>query len=119
MRPFHCTMKFWRKTLITLHDRSVEAISFTGSQSGILTDGAHRSARITAVRGDRIREELARGRVVIVAGFQGVNPETREITTLGHRCRPRARPIDSFGGLPLGQHTRALAAAASGGGGGR
>jgi aspartate kinase len=61
----------------------VEAISFTGSQSGILTDDVHRAARIIAVRPERIRSELANGRVVIVAGFQGVNPETREITTLG------------------------------------
>jgi len=68
---------------MALGDLGVEAISFTGSQSGILTDGAHRAARIVDVRPDRIRAELARGRVVIVAGFQGVNPETKEITTLG------------------------------------
>ncbi len=68
---------------MALHDLGVEAISFTGSQSGVLTDGAHGAARIVGVRPDRIRAELARGRVVIVAGFQGVNPETREITTLG------------------------------------
>src|SRR5690349_8944385 len=68
---------------MALGDLGVPAISFTGSQSGILTDGAHNAARITAVRGERIRAELERGRVVIVAGFQGVNPETREITTLG------------------------------------
>jgi aspartate kinase len=68
---------------MALHDLAVDAISFTGSQSGILTDGAHRAARITGLRPDRIRAELAAGRVVIVAGFQGVNPATREITTLG------------------------------------
>jgi aspartate kinase len=68
---------------MALHDLGVEAISFTGSQSGILTDGTHNAARIVAVRPERIRQELDRGRVVIVAGFQGVNPETREITTLG------------------------------------
>jgi len=68
---------------MALGDLGVPAISFTGSQSGILTDGAHRAARITAVRPERIRAELERGRVVIVAGFQGVHPETREITTLG------------------------------------
>ena len=68
---------------IALHDRGVEAISFTGSQSGMLTDGAHGAARIVGIRPDRIRAELGVGRVVIVAGFQGVNPETREITTLG------------------------------------
>jgi aspartate kinase len=68
---------------MALNDLGVEAISFTGSQSGILTDAAHSAARIVAVRPERIRGELERGRVVIVAGFQGVHPETREITTLG------------------------------------
>ena len=70
-------------TAMALHDLGVEAISFTGSQSGILTDEAHANARIVAVRPDRIRAELERGRVVIVAGFQGVSPVTKEITTLG------------------------------------
>jgi aspartate kinase len=68
---------------MALHDLGLPAISFTGSQSGILTDGAHSAARIVAVRPERIRAGLDQGRVVIVAGFQGVNPETREITTLG------------------------------------
>ncbi len=68
---------------MALDDLDIQAISFTGSQSGILTDDNHSAARIVEVRPDRIRAELARGRVVIVAGFQGVNPETREITTLG------------------------------------
>ena len=68
---------------MALGDLGVPAISFTGSQSGILTDGTHNAARIVAVKPERIRAELENGRVVIVAGFQGVNPETREITTLG------------------------------------
>ncbi len=68
---------------MALHDLDVEAISFTGSQSGILTGGPHSAARIVDIRPDRIRAELAKGRVVIVAGFQGVDPTTREITTLG------------------------------------
>jgi len=68
---------------MALQDLKVPAISFTGSQSGILTDGAHSAARIVAVRPERIRAALDRGQVVIVAGFQGVNPETKEITTLG------------------------------------
>jgi len=68
---------------MALHDLGVEAISFTGSQSGILTDESHSNARIQAVRPERIRAELARGRAVIVAGFQGVSPVTKEITTLG------------------------------------
>ena len=58
------------------------AISYTGSQCGIITDGSHTDARIIEVRGDRIRDSLARGLTVIVAGFQGVSLE-KEITTLG------------------------------------
>src|SRR5262245_38071943 len=68
---------------MALHDLGVQAISFTGSQSGILTDDAHSNARIVGVKPDRIRGALADGRVVIVAGFQGVAPVTKEITTLG------------------------------------
>jgi aspartate kinase len=68
---------------MALEDLHVPAISFTGSQSGILTDAGHGAARITAVRPERLRRELEQGKVVIVAGFQGVNPETKEITTLG------------------------------------
>jgi aspartate kinase len=59
-----------------------DAISFTGSQSGIITTDDHGNARIKEVRPVRIREELARGRIVIVAGYQGVS-EAKEITTLG------------------------------------
>ncbi|MEX2570324.1 MAG: aspartate kinase [Gemmatimonadota bacterium] len=58
------------------------AVSLTGSQAAIITDGAHTAARITEVRGDRVRAALDQEQVVIVAGFQGVSP-TREITTLG------------------------------------
>ncbi len=68
---------------MALQDLGLEAISFTGSQSGILTDDAHANARIIAIKPERISAELQRGRVVIVAGFQGVNPVTKEITTLG------------------------------------
>ncbi len=68
---------------MALQDLGIEAISFTGSQSGILTDGAHSNARIIAIKPERIRAALEQGRVVIVAGFQGVSPETKEITTLG------------------------------------
>ncbi len=67
---------------LALHARGVEAVSFTGSQSGIITDGAHTNARILEVRPVRILQELERGRVVIVAGYQGVSRE-KEITTLG------------------------------------
>lgn len=68
---------------MALGDLGVPAISFTGSQSGILTDAGHGAARIIDVRPERLRKELQQGKVVIVAGFQGVNPVTKEITTLG------------------------------------
>ena len=58
------------------------AVSFTGSQAGIVTDTAHRQAKILEIRGDRIREAIAAGSVAVVAGFQGVSTE-RAITTLG------------------------------------
>lgn len=68
---------------MAIHDRGVEAVSLTGSQAGILTDAAHGSARITGIRGERVQAALAEGKVVIVAGFQGVDPDSKEITTLG------------------------------------
>ena len=58
------------------------AISYTGSQCGIITDDSHNDARILEVKGDRVRESLAAGYTVVVAGFQGVSRQ-REITTLG------------------------------------
>ena len=61
----------------------VSARSFTGSQAGIITDTVHGKARILAVTPERVREALDAGHVVIVAGFQGVSRETRDITTLG------------------------------------
>ena len=67
---------------MAVNDRGCEAVSFTGSQSGIVTDTSHTRAKILEIKADRIREELGRGRVVIVAGFQGVST-TREVTTLG------------------------------------
>jgi aspartate kinase len=59
-----------------------EAISFTGSQSGIITNDRHVDARIIEVRPFRIQDELARGKIVVVAGYQGVSYR-REVTTLG------------------------------------
>lgn len=67
---------------MALADLGVKALSFTGSQSGILTTSHHRRARIEKILGDRIRKALAEGAVAIVAGFQGMSPE-KEITTLG------------------------------------
>ncbi|MCP3143682.1 aspartate kinase [Pyxidicoccus xibeiensis] len=67
---------------MALQEMGVPAISFTGSQSGIITNDAHSQARIVEVRPYRIHDELARGKVVIVAGYQGVSYK-KEVTTLG------------------------------------
>lgn len=67
---------------MALQDMDVSAISFTGSQSGIITTDAHSQARIVEVRPYRIQDELAHGKVVIVAGYQGVSYK-KEVTTLG------------------------------------
>jgi aspartate kinase len=67
---------------MAIREAGVEAISFTGSQAAIITDMRHTGARIEEIRADRIRQELEEGRVVIVAGFQGVS-RSREVTTLG------------------------------------
>lgn len=67
---------------MAIRDRGVEAISLTGSQAAIITDTTHTGARIEEIRATRVREELAKGSVVIVAGFQGVS-RMREVTTLG------------------------------------
>jgi aspartate kinase len=68
---------------IALNSRGIPAVSFTGSQAGILTDSSHGSAKILDIKGTRVSDSLAQGKVVIVAGFQGVDPESKEITTLG------------------------------------
>ena len=67
---------------IAIEARGEQAISFTGSQSGIITNDRHFDARIIEVRPHRLEDELARGRIVIVAGYQGMSYR-REITTLG------------------------------------
>ncbi len=67
---------------MALTSLGVDAVSFTGSQSGIITNDRHFDAEIVEVRPQRIWDELARGRVVIVAGYQGMS-RGREITTLG------------------------------------
>lgn len=59
-----------------------EAISFTGAQVGIITDTSHTRARILKINADKIKEELSKGKIVIVAGFQGVTLN-QDITTLG------------------------------------
>jgi len=68
---------------MALQARGVPAVSFTGSQAGILTDSSHGEARITKITGERVKNSLADGLVAVIAGFQGVDPVSREITTLG------------------------------------
>jgi aspartate kinase len=63
-------------------DQGEPAMSFTGSQAGIVTDTAHRKAKIVEIKSDRLREAIALGHVAVVAGFQGVST-ARDITTLG------------------------------------
>lgn len=67
---------------MAIHKLGKEAISFTGGQVGIITDANHSKARIKKINADNIRSQLKKGKVVIVAGFQGVTPE-HDITTLG------------------------------------
>ncbi len=67
---------------MAIQKRGHHAISFTGSQSGIITNDRHFDARIIEIRPHRIEDELARGSIVIIAGFQGMSYR-REITTLG------------------------------------
>ncbi|HYL52699.1 MAG TPA: aspartate kinase, partial [Acidimicrobiia bacterium] len=67
---------------MAVEDLGQPAVSFTGSQAGIVTDTDHGKAKIIEVRADRIRDALAAGKVAIVAGFQGVST-ARDITTLG------------------------------------
>jgi len=67
---------------MALAELGVEAVSFTGSQVGIITDTTHTKAKILEVKGDRARQALAEGKVAVVAGFQGVST-ANEITTLG------------------------------------
>jgi aspartate kinase len=67
---------------IAIRELGGDAISFTGSQSGIITNDRHVDARIIEVRPFRVQDELARGRIVVIAGYQGVSYR-REVTTLG------------------------------------
>ncbi|MBI3019483.1 MAG: aspartate kinase, partial [Deltaproteobacteria bacterium] len=60
---------------MALYQINVPSISFTGSQSGIVTDTSHTHAKILEIRADRIKEQLSLGKIVIVAGFQGVSTQ--------------------------------------------
>ena len=67
---------------MAIHKLKLEAISFTGSQVGIITDTSHTRAKIVKIGADKIRQALKAGKIVIVAGFQGMTPD-QDITTLG------------------------------------
>jgi aspartate kinase len=68
---------------MVINDLGFEAISLTGSQAGIVTDSGHTKARILEVKADRIRRALDTGKIVLVAGFQGVSQSSLDVTTLG------------------------------------
>src|ERR1700739_3776629 len=67
---------------LAIHELGGNAISFTGSQSGIITNDRHVDARIIEVRPFRVQDELSRGRIVVIGGYQGVSYR-KEVTTLG------------------------------------
>ena len=66
-----------------LQTMGYDAISFTGPQIGMITDGVHSKARILKITAERLKESIKEGKICIVAGFQGIFPETGDITTLG------------------------------------
>ncbi|HET9257740.1 MAG TPA: aspartate kinase [Pseudonocardiaceae bacterium] len=68
---------------MAIHDLGVDARSFTGSQAGVITTAAHGRARIIDVTPSRVRRALDQGAVALVAGFQGVSQDTKDVTTLG------------------------------------
>ncbi|MCB0857796.1 MAG: aspartate kinase [Solirubrobacterales bacterium] len=68
---------------MAIKDMGHNAVSLTGSQAGIVTDSSHTKAKIIDVKADRIREGLNEDKIVLVAGFQGVSTDSRDVTTLG------------------------------------
>jgi aspartate kinase len=68
---------------MAVHDLGFEAVSFTGSQAGIITDPVHTKAKIREITPVRILDALDRGRIVLVAGYQGFSRDTMDVTTLG------------------------------------
>ena len=68
---------------MALHDLGHDAISFTGSQAGILTDDSHMKAKILEIRADRLSAAIGGGNIALVAGFQGVSADNHNVTTLG------------------------------------
>ena len=72
---------------MAINNLGFEALSFTGSQAGVITDSVHGKARIIDVTPGRIREAIDSGAIAIVAGFQGISQDTKDITTLGRGGR--------------------------------
>ncbi len=68
---------------ITLNGMGVPAQSFTGRQIGMITDAVHMKARIRRITGEKLHDAIDQGNVCVVAGFQGINADTGEVTTLG------------------------------------
>jgi aspartate kinase len=68
---------------MAINDLGREAVSFTGSQAGIVTDTVHGKAKISEIRATRINDALDAGKIVLVAGFQGVSADSHDVTTLG------------------------------------
>jgi aspartate kinase len=68
---------------MAVHDLGYEAVSFTGSQAGIITDPVHTKAKIREITPVRVIDALDRGRIVLVAGYQGFSRDTMDVTTLG------------------------------------
>ncbi|MBC2641585.1 MULTISPECIES: aspartate kinase [unclassified Rhodococcus (in: high G+C Gram-positive bacteria)] len=68
---------------MAIHSLGAEARSFTGSQAGVITTGAHGNAKIIDVTPGRVRDALDKGSIVLVAGFQGVSQDSKDVTTLG------------------------------------
>ncbi len=68
---------------MAIHTLGAEARSFTGSQAGVITTGAHGNAKIIDVTPGRLQEALDEGQIVLVAGFQGVSQDSKDVTTLG------------------------------------
>lgn len=68
---------------MAIQDMGFDSISLTGPQAEIITDSSHRRARIVDIKATRVKKEIERGRIVIVAGFQGISDDSAEITTLG------------------------------------
>ena len=68
---------------MAIHDQGLRARSFTGSQAGVITTGVHGNARILKITPGRIESAVGEGDIVIVAGFQGVSQDTKDVTTIG------------------------------------